>query len=39
MQRLRLEDRGGAVRIGPVHYNTAAELDRTLDVLHTMASG
>src|SRR5919198_261992 len=39
MQRLGLEDSGGAVRIGPVHYNTAAEIDRTLDVLRTMARG
>jgi selenocysteine lyase/cysteine desulfurase len=39
MQRLGLQDSGGAVRIGPVHYNTAAEIDRTLDVLGTMARG
>jgi selenocysteine lyase/cysteine desulfurase len=36
MQRLGLEDGGGAVRIGAVHYNTAAEIDRTLDVLRTL---
>ena len=38
MQRLGLEESGGAVRIGPVHYNTAAEIDRALDVLQTMAA-
>ncbi len=38
MQRLGLEESGGAVRIGPVHYNTAAEIDRALDVLQAMAA-
>lgn len=38
MQRLGLEASGGAVRIGPVHYNTTAEIDRALDVLQTMAA-
>jgi cysteine desulfurase family protein (TIGR01976 family) len=33
MKRLGLEDEGGAVRVGIVHYNTAAEVDRLLDVL------
>ncbi len=28
-----LEDSGGVVRIGPVHYNTIQEIDRTLEVL------
>jgi selenocysteine lyase/cysteine desulfurase len=37
MQRLGLEDSGGAVRLGPVHYNTAAEIDRTLDVLRRIS--
>jgi len=27
-ERLGLESRGGTVRVGPVHYNTLAELDR-----------
>jgi cysteine desulfurase family protein (TIGR01976 family) len=30
MKRLGLEDSGGAVRAGIVHYNTAAEVDRLL---------
>jgi selenocysteine lyase/cysteine desulfurase len=32
-ERLRLEDRGGVLRIGLVHYNTAAEIDRLLAAL------
>jgi cysteine desulfurase family protein (TIGR01976 family) len=36
MTRLGLEESGGAVRIGPVHYNTPDEIDRTLDVLRDM---
>ena len=31
MKRLGLEDDGGAVRVGFVHYNTAEEVDRLLD--------
>jgi selenocysteine lyase/cysteine desulfurase len=30
MKRLGLEDSGGAVRAGIVHYNTADEVDRLL---------
>jgi len=30
-----LEDTGGVVRIGPVHYNTLEEIDVTLEVLKT----
>ncbi len=30
MKRLGLEDSGGAVRVGIVHYNTAGEVDRLL---------
>ena len=30
-----IEDLGGVVRIGPVHYNTIQEIDRTLEVLDT----
>ena len=30
-----LEESGGVVRIGPVHYNTFEEIDRTLEVLKT----
>ena len=33
MKRLGLEDGGGAVRVGFVHYNTAEEVDRLLDEL------
>jgi cysteine desulfurase family protein (TIGR01976 family) len=33
MKRLGLEDDGGAVRVGFVHYNTADEVDRLLDEL------
>ena len=33
MKRLGLEDSGGAVRVGIVHYNTADEVDRLLGVL------
>ena len=30
---LGIYDSGGAVRVGPVHYNTTAELDRLFEVL------
>ena len=30
---LGILESGGAVRVGPVHYNSAAELDRLLNVL------
>jgi cysteine desulfurase family protein (TIGR01976 family) len=33
MERLGLEERGGAVRVGLAHYNTAAEVERFLEVL------
>jgi selenocysteine lyase/cysteine desulfurase len=33
MDRLGLLDDGGLVRIGFVHYNTSAEVDRALEVL------
>lgn len=33
MERLGLEDTGGAVRVGLAHYNTPAEVDRLLAVL------
>ena len=36
LRALGLEDRGGALRIGIVHYNTAAEVDRLLDALATI---
>jgi len=31
---LGIYDTGGAVRIGPVHYNSVGEIDETLDALH-----
>jgi cysteine desulfurase family protein (TIGR01976 family) len=33
IERLGLADSGGVLRLGFVHYNTAAEVDRTLDAL------
>ena len=30
-----VEDSGGVIRIGPVHYNTIQEIDRTLEVLES----
>jgi len=38
IERLRLDERGGVLRLGPVHYSTAAEVDRTLDALAKIAS-
>lgn len=35
MKRLGLEDSGGAVRVGIVHYNTANEVDRLLGELES----
>ena len=36
IERLRLSDQGGVIRIGFVHYNTEEEVDRTLDVLKNL---
>jgi len=36
MERLGLEARGGAVRVGLAHYNTAPEVDRFLSVLQSV---
>lgn len=36
MRRLGLEDSGGAVRVGLVHYNTAAEVDLLLDAVEQL---
>ena len=33
MQRLGIEDSGGAVRVGAVHYNTAEEIDAFLEAV------
>jgi cysteine desulfurase family protein (TIGR01976 family) len=35
-ERLGVEDDGGMLRIGLVHYNTAAEVDRLLDALNEL---
>jgi cysteine desulfurase family protein (TIGR01976 family) len=37
MERLGLEESGGAVRIGFCHYNTVDEVDRVLDALAALA--
>ena len=39
MEHLGLEGRGGALRLGLVHYNTAEEVDRTLDCLIRLRAG
>jgi selenocysteine lyase/cysteine desulfurase len=36
-ERLGVEDDGGMLRIGLVHYNTAEEIDRLLEALHEVA--
>ncbi len=38
MERLGLEANGGALRIGAAHYNTTAEIDRTLAALRDIIS-
>ncbi|HEU5349224.1 MAG TPA: cysteine desulfurase-like protein [Ktedonobacterales bacterium] len=39
MERLGLEESGGALRIGLAHYNTAAEVDQLLVALHEIVGG
>jgi len=36
--RLGFEDKGGMVRVGPVHYNTEEEVDRLLEALNRLTS-
>ena len=36
-RRLEIEDKGGLLRIGLVHYNTQAEVDRLLNALEVIA--
>jgi len=36
IERLGLAESGGVLRLGMVHYNTAAEVDRTLDALEVI---
>lgn len=38
-ERLGVEDSGGMVRIGAAHYNTVAEIERLVEVLHSIAGG
>ena len=38
VKALGIYETGGAVRIGPVHYNSVGEIDETLAVLHTFLS-
>jgi selenocysteine lyase/cysteine desulfurase len=35
-QRLDVEEKGGMVRVGLVHYNTTEEVDRLLEELHRL---
>ena len=37
MQRLGIDDSGGAVRVGAVHYNTIEEIDAFLEVVASLA--
>ena len=37
--RLGLEDSGGMVRVGPVHYNTVEEIERFGEALGRIAAG
>jgi selenocysteine lyase/cysteine desulfurase len=39
MERLGLEEHGGALRLGMAHYNSADEIDRVLDALEQMQAG
>jgi cysteine desulfurase family protein (TIGR01976 family) len=39
VERLGLYESGGLLRLGIVHYNTAAEIDRTLEALEEIAAG
>jgi cysteine desulfurase family protein (TIGR01976 family) len=39
IERLGKADAGGVLRLGLVHYNTAAEVDRTLEAVERLASG
>jgi len=37
--RLGLEDSGGMVRVGPVHYNTVEEIKRFGEVMRAISEG
>ena len=36
-ERLGVEDRGGMLRVGTVHYNTLEEVQRLRDTLHKIS--
>ncbi|MEY2817911.1 MAG: hypothetical protein RL275_1374, partial [Chloroflexota bacterium] len=36
-ERLGVEEKGGMVRVGPVHYNTVDEINRLGEVLKKIA--
>jgi selenocysteine lyase/cysteine desulfurase len=36
IERLGMAEHGGVLRLGLVHYNTAAEVDRTLEALESL---
>ena len=38
IERLGKAETGGVLRLGLVHYNTAAEVDRTLEALERIAA-
>jgi selenocysteine lyase/cysteine desulfurase len=38
-QHLGLEEQGGLVRVGLVHYNTKAEVDQLINGLKTISAG
>jgi len=38
MERLQLEEQGGALRLGMAHYNTTTEIDRVLACLEQLVS-
>lgn len=38
-ERLDLEDKGGMVRVGPVHYNTTGEIEKLREALGRIAAG
>ena len=39
IERLGKAETGGVLRLGLVHYNTAAEVDRTLEAVERIAGG
>jgi selenocysteine lyase/cysteine desulfurase len=36
LHRLGLDDSGGTVRVGLVHYNTRGEIERLVEALHEL---